>query len=390
MDILCLSTSNYYPFPTRKQNVMNRMEDCRVIFVDPPVTYIAPIKDKKTLERISAYKKGGQVSGEHPHVKIYAAPPVMPFYNKKRSINKANQKKLAKWLAGIVKENGFSDDFVLWCYSPSSCDVVEPLAKALGQDPEHLWKRTVYDCVDRHSAYPGMIDPAVVDGQEEDLAKNCAAVFATARGLYDRLKEFNQNCHLIPNGANYELFSSTAGLKKEGVSPHFGFVGMLQECIDYDILKKVAESFPDGKLTLIGRSLPGVDLSWMKGIPNVEYAGLIPQTELPGRIKDFDVCLNVFADNELSRDVSPLKFYEYLATGKPVVSTPVPIQVNDYADCVYIAKQDPEDFVEKCRKALNEAEDSPMKARRLEKGRECSWDERVRLMRNILASGGIR
>ena len=144
MDILCLSTSNYYPFPTRKQNVMNRMTDARVVYVDPPVTLIAPLKDKRAKERLTAYRAGGQVSKEHPHVKIYAAPPVMPFYNKKRAVNRANQKKLARWLAGLVRENGFSDDFILWCYSPSSCDVVEPLAKELGIDPSKLWERTPF------------------------------------------------------------------------------------------------------------------------------------------------------------------------------------------------------------------------------------------------------
>ncbi len=387
-NILCLSTSNYYPFPTRKQNIMNRLAGCNILYVDPPVSLIAPLKDPKAKERLTAYKDGPKQA--QPGLKVYAQPPVVPFFNRRRAINERNQKRLAKYLAKIVRENDFGDDFWVWCYSPTSCDVIAPLAAQLGLDSSVLWKRTIYDCVDRHSAYPGMIDPAVVDRQEEDLASRCAVVFATARGLYERLRAFNANCHLIPNGAAYELFSRAAEMKKEGVSPHFGFVGMLQECIDYDILKKVAAAFPEGKLTLIGRSLPGVDLSWMKELPNVEHAGLLPQTELPARIKDFDVCLNVFADNELSRDVSPLKFYEYLATGKPVVSTPVPAQVNDYADCVYIARQEPDDFIEKCRQALSEPADSPLKKKRMEMGKACSWDERVRLMRDILADGGIR
>lgn len=387
MKILCLSTSNYYPFPTRKQNVMNRMEGAQVIYVDPPVTLIAPLKDPKAKERLSLYRQGPKVSAEHPHVKIYAQPAVLPFYNKKREINKINQKRFAKYLAKICRENGFGDDFLLWCYSPMSCDVVEPLAKELGIRAEDLWKRTVYDCVDRHSAYPGMIDPLVVDKQEEDLASRCGVVFATAQGLWERLKTFNPNSYLIPNGAAYELFSTAASMEKEGISPHFGFVGMLQECIDYDIIRAVAESFPQGKVTFIGRALPGVDLSWMEKYSNVEYLGLMPQKELPKKIKDFDVCLNVFADNDLSKDVSPLKFYEYLATGIPIVSTPVPYQVNDYKDCVYIANG-PEDFIEKCKEALAEPKDSPARARRMELGKACSWDERVKLMKEILERNG--
>ena len=380
--ILCLSTSNYYPFPTRKQNIMNRMTDCTILYVDPPVTLIAPLKDPKARERLSLYKEGPKQA--LPNLKVYAQPPVLPFFNKRRDINERNQKKLAKYLAKILRENDFGDDFWIWCYSPTSCDVIAPLAKEMGLEPASLWKRTVYDCVDRHSAYPGHIDPKVVDEMEEDLARSCGCVFATAQGLYERLKAFNENTHLIPNGCAFELFNTAADMEKEGVSPHFGFVGMLQECLDYDCIRAVAEAFPDGKVTLIGRTLPGVDMSWTDNYPNVEMKGLVPQRELPGYIKDFDVCLNVFADNDLSRDVSPLKFYEYLATGKPVVSTLVPLQVLDYVDCIYLAET-PDEFVTRCREALEEGPDSPKRTERIEAARRNSWDEKVAEMKEILA-----
>ena len=380
--ILCLSTSNYYPFPTRKQNIMNRMTDCTILYVDPPVTLIAPLKDPKARERFSLYKEGPKQA--LPNLKVYAQPPVLPFFNKRRDINERNQKKLAKYLGKILRENDFGDDFWIWCYSPTSCDVIAPLAKEMGLEPASLWKRTVYDCVDRHSAYPGHIDPKVVDEMEEDLARSCGCVFATAQGLYERLKAFNENTHLIPNGCAFELFNTAADMEKEGVSPHFGFVGMLQECLDYDCIRAVAEAFPDGKVTLIGRTLPGVDMSWTDNYPNVEMKGLVPQRELPGYIKDFDVCLNVFADNDLSRDVSPLKFYEYLATGKPVVSTLVPLQVLDYADCIYLAET-PDEFVTRCREALEEGPDSPKRTERIEAARRNSWDEKVAEMKEILA-----
>jgi len=96
MKILCLSTANYYPFPSRKQNVMNRMENAEIIYVDPSVTLIAPLKDKKTLPRLKAFKQGGKCDSEHTHIKIYAAPPVFPFFNKNRKVNKINQRLFAK------------------------------------------------------------------------------------------------------------------------------------------------------------------------------------------------------------------------------------------------------------------------------------------------------
>jgi hypothetical protein len=124
--------------------------------------------------------------------------------------------------------------------------------------------------------------------------------------------------------------------------------------------------------------------------PNVKFCGLVPQKELPAKIKEFDVCLNVFREGRLSKDVSPLKFYEYLATGKPVVSTREPLQVADFADVVHVASG-LDDFLVKCEEALRESD--PIKRekaeKRMEYGRQCSWDERVKQMETILKDKGI-
>ena len=379
--ILCLSTSNYDPFPTRKQNIMNRMTDAKIIYVDPPLTFIAPYKDAGVKDRMAAYKQGGHTVRDH--ITVYASPPVLPFFNKVRAVNKRNQRKMAVYLKDILKENALADDFFLWCYSPTTADLVAPLAEELGIPESELWSHTIYDCVDRHSAYPGLINPEIVDKMEEDLTRKAGTVFCTAQGLYDRLAAFNKNTHMIPNGADYTLFSKVADMPKESTAPTFGFVGMLQECIDYDCIKAVAKEFPEGRVVLIGRALPGVDLRWIQEYSNIEFKGLLPQKELPAQIKDFDVCMNVFADNELSKDVSPLKFYEYLATGKPVVSTPVPLQVNDFSDCIYIAG-DAGEFVAKCKEALAEPSGDPKKSERMSRAKSCSWEERIHAMRDIL------
>lgn len=387
--IVCISTSNYYPIPTRKQNVMNRLSDAEIIYIDPPVSYIAPLKDKKTKPRLTAYKKPGEKAQEN--ITVYAAPPVIPFFNKRRWINRLNQKRMARWLKKIIKDHGFEKPY-LWCYSPVSCDLVDEIPNS----------GVIYDCVDRHSAYQGMINPAVVDRMEEELAKKSRQVFCTAQGLYDTLAEYNPGTALIPNGAAYEIFSQAAeaplkacGGKPSGEKPKgpvFGFVGMLQECIDYDCIRAVAEAYPEGRVVMIGKSLPGVDLSPLAACGNIELVGLVPQAELPSYIRDFDVCLNAFREGRLSKDVSPLKFYEYLATGKPIVSTGEPLQVRDFADVVYIA-HGREAFVKACGEALAEKdqdkEAQEKKARRMAYGKACSWEERVRQMEAILTERGV-
>ena len=381
-NILCLSTSNYDAVPTRKQNIMNRMTDADVLYIDPPVTYIAPLKDPQAKKRFFEHSSGGRMVKEH--VTVYAQRPVIPLYNKFRQVNRLNQAGLAVYLAQLVCEHGFGSDFWLWCYSPTSADVVEPLAKMLGIEAASLWNRTVYDCVDRHAAYPGLINPAVVDDMEKDLAMNAAVVFTTAEGLYDTLSAYNERTYLIPNGVDYELFSKVASIVPKPDRPiTLGFVGMLQECIDYALIKATACSFPDGRIVLVGNALPGVDLSWLSDYPNITHIGRVPQAQLPEIMADFHVCLNVFAGTELAKHVSPLKFYEYLATGKPIVSTPFPLQVNEYRDYIYIGGT-AEAFVEKCREAAREPADDPKSKSRMLAAKHSSWDERLAQMRKQL------
>lgn len=392
--ILCLSTSSYHPIPTRKQNLMNRLTDCDIIYADPPVSFAAPLKDASTREKLLAYKNPPEEirSG----LSVYASPPVLPLANRKRRINIINQKRLAAYYAGLCRRHGFGEDMTVWCYSPQSADLIEPLARMLGIAPEKLRKQTVYDCVDRHSAYPGLIDPATVDKMEEDLARSCGVCIATAEGLYERLKAFNPNTHLVPNGVDYELFSRACGLRRKRLEggegggenaerrPVFGFVGVIQECTDQNCLISAAKAFPEGRVRIIGKRLPGVDMSGLEELDNVELVPPVPQDELPGLMADFDVCLNCFDDSELSKDVSPLKFYEYLATGIPVLSTPQPLQVRDYADCIYIS-EGAADFSEKLREALNEGPDDPRAAERMGRARQCGWDEKVKEIRRIVA-----
>lgn len=375
--IICLSTTNYHPLPTRKQNVMNRLQNAEILYFDPPVSLLAPLKDKKAAERLSRYRQAGEKVQEN--ITVYALPPVLPFFNKIRLINKINQFFQARFVRKKMKEHGFHNP-VLWCYSPSSADIVSHIPHS----------KLVYDCVDRHSAYKGMINPVVVDGMEKKLATEADMVFSTAAGLHETLSGYNKNTVMIPNGCAYEIFSKAndAGQFEcpdvlKGLShPVFGFVGMLQECIDYALIEELARKMPNATIFFIGRTLPGVNLDHLKQYPNIVFNGLVPQPELPRYIAQFDVCLNVFREGALSKDVSPLKFYEYLATGKPIVSTKEPLQVMDFADVVYVC-QKREDFVSLCKSAAQDHDEIKIQ-KRLAYGKACSWTERVHQMEEEL------
>lgn len=105
--IVCLATSPWYPIPTRKQQVMSRIPDAEILYFDPSITFIAPMKDKAAQPGLTNYKK----AGVHPqeNITVYALPPVLPFFYKFRWINKLNQQKIARFVRKKMREHGFED-----------------------------------------------------------------------------------------------------------------------------------------------------------------------------------------------------------------------------------------------------------------------------------------
>ncbi len=372
--IVCLSTSPWYPIPTRKQQVMSRIPDAEILYFDPPVTTIAKYKDPAAAEKAQAWKRPG--TQVQPNLTVYALPPVWPFFNKYRAVNRRNQKMLAKFIREKMAEHGFEHP-VLWCYSPTACDIIAEIPHSA----------LVYDCVDRHSAYGGLMNPAVVDTMELDLARQATQVFATAKRLAERLAAVNPHTVFIPNGANYERFAEAAAPQpvpddlQDLQGPIFGFVGALQACIEYDFVEAAVQARPDWNFVFIGRENPGIDLSTLRAAPNTRFLGLKPNEQLPQYLAHFTACLNLFDNSDLSKDVSPLKFYEYLATGKPIISTPQPEQVLQYDGLIHIARS-AEEFIAACAAAI---EDDGKTEARMASGRAASWDSRVEQMCKILS-----
>ena len=378
--IVCLATSPWYPIPTRKQQVMSRIPDAEILYFDPSATVIAPLKDRRARPLMRAYKNAG-VSPQS-NITVYSLPPVLPFFNKSRAVNRLNQKRIARFVREKMREHGFEKP-VLWVYSPVTVDAVDAIPHSA----------LVYDCVDRHSAYGGLMNPALVDAEELELAAKCDAVFATAEPLAERLRTVNMKTSFIPNGANFERFSRAAqplpAPEDLNGIPHpiFGFVGALQPCIEYGFAAAAAKAHPEWSFVWIGAEKPGAALGELKTLPNVHFLGLRPNEKLPEYLAQFDACLNLFAESDLSRDVSPLKFYEYLATGRPIVSTRQPEQILQYAELIHIADT-AEAFIRCCAEALNDTQPARTQAR-IEAGRACSWDARVTQMCGILKEYGV-
>ncbi len=247
------------------------------------------------------------------------------------------------------------------------------------------WK-VVYDCLDRHRWFS--TNSAAVIGEEEALTRSSDLVTVTSHALYDDLGAFTAQRLLVPNAADYTHFEAPSGevpAPLEGLPrPVIGYVGAIADWFDTDLVGRVARLQPEWSFVLVG-STYSADLSPLRGLANVHLLGEQPYGVLPAYLHAFDVCLVPFKMSPLTEAADPVKFYEYLSAGKPVVSVPLP-DLRPWAPqgLVYLADE-AEDFVIQIERAL--AEDSPERLRsRRDFAGHHTWEARCARLRHAIRS----
>ncbi len=215
---------------------------------------------------------------------------------------------------------------------------------------------TVYDCMDELSAF--RFAPAELLALEQELLETSDVVFTGGHSLYEAKKKRHGNVHPFPSSVDRRHFGrARTGLADPQdqaalVRPRFGFYGVIDERIDLGLIAALADARPDWQLVMVG---PVVKIS-EDDLPrrdNIHYLGGKSYDELPAYLGGWDVALMPFAINEATRFISPTKTPEYLAAGRPVVSTPIKDVKRHYEKLsgVYIAAT-PEQFVDACDRAL--------------------------------------
>lgn len=367
-DIICISSVDWDPIWTRKQQVMSRLpESNRILYVEPPISLLSPFKDPACWKKWKTWSQG--LRRWSKNIYLYSPPVVLPFGNIYEFINRINQNWLAPFLRSACRSLNFKNP-ILWTYLPNTADLIGKLGEKL----------VIYDCVDEHSAYTGFRAETVLALEKRLLA--CSdIVFVTARGLYETKKDFCREIHLVPNAADVDHFKRALNPEtpiapelKDLPRPVIGFVGVIQDWIDIDLILELALKRPSWSFVLVGPAGPGVDLQRLQQQPNIYLLGRRNREQLPGYFKGFDVCINPFRINRLTATVSPLKFYEYLASGKPIVSVPLP-EVKPFADVIGIA-QTPDEFLFEIEKAVF-SETPDKQTARLKRAQENSWEQRV-------------
>lgn len=377
-DIVCISSLDWDAMWTSKQQIMYRLaRNNRVLYVEEPVTMLAPLKVPARIKRWKAVRpRLREVESWHAQAGLWtlALPPLLPFGNMKPWINRANQKLISLYLDWAIARLGF-ERYLLWTYLPGS---VALLHRGSASPPALV----VYHCVDEHSAFPGFVSPQVVKSYDDELTRQADLVITTADNLRLSREALNPHVHTVHNAADVELFRQAlepALPVPEDMAaipePRLGVVGMHDSRLDVEALETLALADPHWQVVLIGPLKPGqVDEARLRRRPNIHLLGEKKRRELPAYLKGLAVALIPYVQGELTRNIFPLKLFEYLAAGLPVVVGGLP-ELHRYAGLIELA-EDSRDYPALVRKAL--AEDGPDKrAARVALAAENTWDHRV-------------
>jgi len=235
--------------------------------------------------------------------------------------------------------------------------------------------RVVYDCMDEWENFPG-IKPPLLE-MEKTLVRHCDLLVVSAQRLLDKWLPYGRPAVLARNATDYDFYQKRLkpnGLL-DGVSrPVAGYFGAIADWFDVDLLADVAQSRPDYTFILLG-GVFDVDVSRLRNLPNVKLLGQQPYETMPQYLYNFDACVIPFKINPITEATDPVKLYEYLSGGKPVVSVALP-ELAPYRDQLYIA-ENASDFAEKLDRAISE--DNPdLAERRKQVARRHTWESRYK------------
>jgi len=246
------------------------------------------------------------------------------------------------------------------------------------------WK-LVYDCMDLHTGFSN--SSALTQRDEKRLLENSDLVLASSHTLYEHAKTVNKQTILVPNGADFSFFHQAnehIDIEEidDNAKPIIGYYGAIADWFDTSLVGDLASSHPEWTFLLIG-STDLADLDPLEGLPNVHLLGEKPYSELPAYLSNFDVCIIPFRKTPLTHATNPVKLFEYLSAGKPIVSTRLD-EISRYEKYVRLADT-VEAWEKAIKKSLAEEKTTELLNKRFNYAMENSWEERTRRIKAAFA-----
>jgi UDP-galactopyranose mutase len=362
-DVVCFSHLRWGFVYQRPNHLMSRWaRERRVLFVEEPLFDAA-------TPRVALREAAPNLWTLVPHL-----PAGMPPRHAERALRQ---------LLDDGLEHVHVSSPLLWFYSPMALAFAGHLEAAV----------TVYDCMDELSAFHGA--PPELSARERDLFARADVVFTGGHSLYEAKRRAHPFVHAFPSSVDAAHFAKARGsgsseprAQRDIPRPRIGFFGVVDERMDRDLLARMADAHPEWHVVLLGPVVK-IDPDSLPRRPNLHYLGPSAYGDLPAFIGGWDVAMMPFAENEATRFISPTKTLEYLAAGKPVVSTPIRDIVRPYGErgLARIGASEGDGFVREVEAALAERGTPAAAARRAAADAwvattswDRTWDEMRRLV----------
>ena len=344
----------------------------RVLYVEAPLTPLGLRRGRSFAAELAQTRRRPRQVEERLWVKRHFLP--IPFHavtglTSRRVANRLGQRLLAPAIRRDLKQLGMWHPLLI-AGLPHAADAASLLPR----------RGLVYHCADDYAHVTGF--PSTLPELEADLCRAADLVITTSETLCSDRYRFNPNTHWVPNGADVEHFSGPAipaAELRDLPRPRIGFVGGLSEWVDLDLIAYLAREGPDWSLVLVGPI--GIDTSALRDLPNVRLVGPRPYTALPEYLAAMDVGLIPFKHSPVTYHADPIKAYEYLAAGLPVVATDLPA-LRRLAHVLSLADS-PQAFLSNVDAALEAGRDTNRSERQAEAARH-SWSARFETIERLI------
>jgi glycosyltransferase involved in cell wall biosynthesis len=283
---------------------------------------------------------------------------------------------LAELLENLISSHDLGTP-VVWMYTPWALPLLQRLDA----------KTIIYDCIEEPAAPED--GARELEAREHSLLKLADLVFTGGPSLFRHKQALHEHVHSLPSSVDKEHFAAVGpGIDHPEQAtlarPRFGFFGVIDQRFDPVSVSLLADAHPDWQVVLVG-PVANIDLRTLPRRPNIHYMGERPYAELPQFVSGWDVCLLPFAVNAATRFVSPAKVLEYMAAGKPIVTTALPDVIEPFGHIVHVGRH-AQSFVGACERALGEP--AAMREKRAAMMRNVvkatSWDATAERMLSLI------
>ena len=270
------------------------------------------------------------------------------------------------------------DNYVFWYYTPMALRFTGSFSPLCA----------VYDCMDELSAFKNA--PETLPAFEKDLFRRVDLVFTGGQSLWEAKRNQHRAVYSFPSSIDASHFGKARTAKTDPIDqadiphPRLGFFGVIDERFDRELLDQVALRKPDWNFVIIGPVVK-IDPETLPKHANIHYLGGKKYDELPAYLAGWDIALLLFARNESTRFISPTKTPEYLAAGKPVISTSIRDVVRPYGEMKLVEIADtPDEFIYAAEKILSRSSDAEWLARVDSFLANVSWDKTWKQMSDLI------